>query len=190
MNNYTFLAKEIKERLSTKDVFSYYGIPVNSRGFCKCPFHNEKTASMKVYDGTRGYNCFGCGANGDSITFVQEYFALPFGDAIKKLNTDFALGLSIDGKTNTRQRRAMAQKCFALKKEREKRENEKQAIEQRYWRAYDEWQKWDSIKRDHFPKDINDIDPLYVEALHKVDIALQELELAEGALYEYEKCNS
>lgn len=145
---------------------------------------------MKVYDGTRGYNCFGCGANGDLITFVQEYFALPFGDAIKKINTDFALGLSIGGKTNTRQRRAMAQKCFALKKEREKREEEKQAIEQRYWRAYDEWQKWDSIKRDHFPKDIDNIDPLYVEALHKVDIALQELEIAEGALYEYEKCNS
>lgn len=190
MNNYAFIAKEIKERVPTKDLFRFYGVPVNNRGFCCCPFHHEKTPSMKIYNGMGGYNCFGCGANGDSITFVQEYFALPFGDAIKKINDDFALGLPVDGKIDRRKQRALAQKSFAIKKERERKEQEKKALENRYWNAYDEWLKWDTIKRENFPKSADDISPLFVTALHKVDVALEELQVAEGALYDYEKRNN
>lgn len=34
-----------------------------------CPFHKEKTASFTVY--TDRYHCFGCGADGDVLDFVQ-----------------------------------------------------------------------------------------------------------------------
>ena len=51
--NYTHFVQDIKSRISTKEVLQYYGVNINSRGFAKCPFHNEKTASMKVYDGDR-----------------------------------------------------------------------------------------------------------------------------------------
>ena len=36
-----------------------------------CPFHNEKTPSFSV-DVVRGlYHCFGCGAEGDAVTYLQ-----------------------------------------------------------------------------------------------------------------------
>ena len=96
--NYTYFVQDIKNRISTKEVLRYYGVNINSRGFAKCPFHNEKTASMKVYDGNRGYHCFGCGKNGDIIDFVQDYFGTSFRDAVKKLNDDFCLGLPVGKK--------------------------------------------------------------------------------------------
>ncbi len=37
----------------------------------RCPFHDERTPSFWV-NGTKGvYHCFGCGASGDVITFLQ-----------------------------------------------------------------------------------------------------------------------
>lgn len=60
----------IKERVSTPELFSFYGFKRNRGGFINCPFHEEKTGSMKVYDGTGGYHCFGgCGAHNP-----QDYF--------------------------------------------------------------------------------------------------------------------
>ena len=38
-----------------------------------CPFHNEKTPSFTVVPEKGFYHCFGCGAKGDAVDFVQEY---------------------------------------------------------------------------------------------------------------------
>lgn len=61
---------EIKRTVSMQEVVSGYGIRIDRKGFCCCPFHKEKTASMKIYKDS--YNCFGCGANGDVFSFVME----------------------------------------------------------------------------------------------------------------------
>lgn len=50
-----------------------------------CPFHSEKTASFKVSPTKQFYNCFGCGANGDAIKFLQEHQGLSFKDAVSAL---------------------------------------------------------------------------------------------------------
>ena len=50
-----------------------------------CPFHTESTPSFKVSPSKQFYNCFGCGAHGDAIKFVQEYQGLSFMDACKAL---------------------------------------------------------------------------------------------------------
>lgn len=63
--------EEIKQRYSMRDVIGRYGLSVNRAGFCSCPFHKgDHTASMKVYEDS--FHCFGCGANGDILTFVQK----------------------------------------------------------------------------------------------------------------------
>lgn len=50
-----------------------------------CPFHEEKSASFTVSP-TRGlYHCFGCGASGDVITFVQRLEHLSFAEAVERL---------------------------------------------------------------------------------------------------------
>ena len=50
-----------------------------------CPFHDEKSPSLSVTP-TRGlYHCFGCGAGGDVIRFVQEIEHLSFSEAVEGL---------------------------------------------------------------------------------------------------------
>lgn len=60
---------EVKQSVSMRKLLDRYGIHINRAGFCCCPFHKEKTPSMKVYRDS--YNCFGCGANGDIFSFVM-----------------------------------------------------------------------------------------------------------------------
>ncbi|MEL7387659.1 MAG: DNA primase [Pseudomonadota bacterium] len=50
-----------------------------------CPFHNEKSPSFTVSQNKQFYHCFGCGANGNAISFVMEYDKLEFVDAIEEL---------------------------------------------------------------------------------------------------------
>ena len=61
---------EIKQQYSMGEVVERYGFRPNKAGFIPCPFHKEKTASMRIYKDS--YNCFGCGANGDIFTFIQR----------------------------------------------------------------------------------------------------------------------
>ena len=65
-----------------------YGIAIEKRGnewFALCPFHNEKSPSFTVNTSKGFYHCFGCGAHGDSIDFVQEFEGVGFRDAVMKL---------------------------------------------------------------------------------------------------------
>ena len=64
------LAKQITGALKLRDVMEFYGVQFNSRGFAKCPFHSEKTASLSIKN--EHYKCFGCGAYGGIIDFVME----------------------------------------------------------------------------------------------------------------------
>ncbi len=53
-----------------------------------CPFHDEKTPSFKVNPVKRFYHCFGCGAHGDAIKFLQEHQGLSFVEACRTLGAD------------------------------------------------------------------------------------------------------
>ena len=69
---------QIKQSVTTRQAAETYGLSVNSRGMCRCPFHNDHTPSMKV-DET--FYCFGCGAVGDVITFTARLFGISAGSA-------------------------------------------------------------------------------------------------------------
>ena len=59
------------------------------RGFFGCcPFHDDGTASMSVAAVPDRFNCFGCGAHGDVIDFVQRLHGLTFIDAIDTLTAN------------------------------------------------------------------------------------------------------
>ena len=53
-----------------------------------CPFHNDKTPSMKL---DRRYHCFGCGADGDVIDFAAALYGLRKKEAAVQLAQDFGL---------------------------------------------------------------------------------------------------
>lgn len=75
--------EDIKRMNSMPDVMSRYGVRINPRGYCCCPFHNEKTASMKVW--SNRYHCFGCGEHGDIFSFVMKMDGCDFPTAYQTL---------------------------------------------------------------------------------------------------------
>ena len=74
---------ELKQSISMREIVERYGIKIDRNGFCCCPFHKEKTGSMKIYKDS--YNCFGCGANGDIFSFVMGMDNCDFKTAYKSL---------------------------------------------------------------------------------------------------------
>lgn len=87
------IASIIKERIKMSDILLKYNFEPNRSGFIYCPFHNEKTPSLKIYKHDRGWYCFGCGKGGSVIDFVMNLFRLNLGQAISKIDSDFCLGL-------------------------------------------------------------------------------------------------
>ena len=59
--------------------------PAGSRKRCKCPFHNEKTASFYIYPDTNRGHCHGCGKNVDTIQYMVEIEKLDFNEAVLQL---------------------------------------------------------------------------------------------------------
>ena len=88
----TDIVELIKERVNlTKNGNNYKGL---------CPFHNEKTPSFNVSSTKQFYHCFGCGASGDAIKFLQEYEHLTFIEALSKLAQSANLQLPDKTKKN------------------------------------------------------------------------------------------
>jgi len=63
--------QEIKQHLNIIKVLDHYGLKPNKHDMLCCPFHEDKEPSLRVYPKTDTFNCFGCGANGDQIEFIQ-----------------------------------------------------------------------------------------------------------------------
>ena len=105
----------VKQSVTTRQAASYYGIRVGRNGMACCPFHNDRTPSMKV---DSRYYCFGCGASGDVIDFAASLHGLGKRDAAVRLAEDFSI--PYDGAIRTRLRRSrgygrrnsIASKCY------------------------------------------------------------------------------
>ncbi len=79
--------EEVRARNDIVDVVSGY-VRLQKKGanhFGLCPFHNEKSPSFSVSQGKQMYYCFGCGAGGNVITFLQQYENASFQEAVKML---------------------------------------------------------------------------------------------------------
>ncbi len=83
----------VKQKNPLSVVVQEYGVTLKRRGGSKeyigcCPFHSEKTPSFTVTPDKGKYYCFGCGANGDVITFVMEYLKISFPEAMERLGAN------------------------------------------------------------------------------------------------------
>lgn len=171
------LADQVKSLVTIREVAEHYGFYPNRAGYICCPFHREKTASLKLYPDGRGWCCFGCHAGGTVIDFVMKLFDIPFRQAILRINADFALGLTWD-KPDPAVRSAVleARRREARRKAKlehlEERHREL-AAEHCYW--------WDVLKYFTPVRDGDSVytHPLYVEAVKKqpyLEYLLDELE--------------
>lgn len=59
-----------------------------------CPFHHEKSPSLKFKDGDEYWHCFGCGAGGDVIDFVSKIDHSTTAEAVAKLTGGQSVTLS------------------------------------------------------------------------------------------------
>ena len=111
---------EIKKLYSMRDILARYGMHPNRAGFIRCPFHKEKTASMKIYPDT--YYCFGCGVHGDIFSFVSAMDGLSFREAFLEL-----------GGTYEHKKEKFSDRVarYHAKKEREQRKRQEEDLKER-----------------------------------------------------------
>lgn len=146
------LFTQIKMAVSVKEAVEYYGLEVNRGNMVCCPFHNDRTPSMKLNEDY--FYCFGCGASGDVIDLAARLFNLSGYDAAKKLAADFGI---------------VEQKPSVLTKL--KRSKSQAELESRSFRVLGDYlqilQDWKAHCAPQSPEDA--IDPRYAEACHMLE---------------------
>lgn len=87
------LFQTVKAAVTARQAAEMYGLKVGRNSLACCPFHHDKTPSMKVDD---RYYCFGCGVTGDAVDLTVQLLGLSPKDAALRLAADF--GIEIDEK--------------------------------------------------------------------------------------------
>ena len=144
----------VKQSVTTRQAAEYYGLSVNRSGKVSCPFHNDRTPSMKV---DNRFHCFGCGADGDVIDFAARFHGLGAKEAAEKLAEDFQISYS----RNTKKSKVR------LPVKRKSQEQMYLEMEKRYYRVLSDYfcllRQWERIYAPK-PEDEN-WHPLFAEAM-------------------------
>ena len=83
------LFESVKAAVTVRQAAEHYGLKVGHGNMFCCPFHADRTPSMKLNEDY--FYCFGCGATGDVIDLAARLFSLSSYDAAKKLAYDFGI---------------------------------------------------------------------------------------------------
>ncbi len=167
----------IRQQLTMEQIAGVYLLQERvKKGFICCPFHGERTGSLKLYEDS--FYCFGCHAHGDAVDFVGRLLGLTAMEAVQRINEDFSLGLPVgEGQQlDMRRRLEIMRAQRAREVEKERREQRRRA----YSDAQDEWAKWAVQMRDNAPTDPNAPYPAaWVEAARNIDYARYVLDDTE-----------
>ena len=143
------LFETVKAAVTPRMASERYGLPIQQGSMVCCPFHADRTPSMKHY-----FYCFGCGAHGDVIALTAQLFDLPPAEAAKKLAADFGI--------------AGQKPSILAKLQRGKSQAE---TERRCFRVLGDYlqilQGWKEHCAPQSPEDA--IDPRYAEACHMLE---------------------
>ena len=145
----------IKDNVTARQVAEHYGLIVGRNGMACCPFHKDKTPSMKI---DKRYFCFGCGEKGDAVDYVSKLYGMAKMDAARRIAADFGLnsdasrkpppGIRKQGKTTEQIFRESQRYCFNVLCD--------------YLRLLEKWEA------ERSPKNMNEKwDTLFCEALDK-----------------------
>ena len=137
----TAAATIIRDSISAKEYAKILGFQFNRAGLAHCPFHaGDKGASLKLYDGRRGWYCFGCHAHGDVVELAKRYYNISYPEALERVAMDAGITLPFqDGRTDERKMKEALKKAEDRARERAREEAFADAVETRYWAAFDEW---------------------------------------------------
>ena len=146
------LFEAVKAAVTPRMAAERYGLPVKQGSMTCCPFHDDRTPSLKLNEDY--FYCFGCGASGDVIALTAQLFNLPPVEAAKKLAADFGIAgqkPSILAKLQRGKSQAETERrCFRVLGD--------------YLRILQDW------KENCAPQSPEDgIDPRYAEACHMLE---------------------
>lgn len=146
------LFEAVKAVVTPRMAAERYGLPIQQGSMVCCPFHADRTPSMKLNEDY--FYCFGCGATGDVIDLAARLFSLSSYDAAKKLAADFGI---------TEQKPSVLAKLKHSKSQAE--------LESRSFRVLGDYlqilQGWKENCAPQSPGDA--IDPRYAEACHMLE---------------------
>ncbi|PLS15203.1 DNA primase [Bacillus sp. M6-12] len=89
---------QIRDAVDIVDVIGEY-VQLKKQGrnyFGLCPFHGESTPSFSVSPDKQIFHCFGCGAGGNSFTFLMDIEGYSFLEAAKNLAEKGNITLNIE----------------------------------------------------------------------------------------------
>jgi len=81
--------KRIKKDIDLPALVRAKGVKLKKNGksfFGLCPFHDDHNPSLSVNPSKNLWQCFGCGAAGDVIRFVELFDQVDFKEAVKRLS--------------------------------------------------------------------------------------------------------
>ena len=146
------LFESVKAAATVRQAAEHYGLKIGQGNMVCCPFHADRTPSMKLNE--EYFYCFGCGAHGDVVALTAQLFDLPPAEAAKKLAADFGIA---------------EQKPSVLTKL--KRSKSQAEAERRCFRVLGDYlrilQDWKERCAPQSPEDA--IDPRYAEACHMLE---------------------
>lgn len=126
----------IKASLSMRIVAERYGFSPDRSGYIRCPFHDEKTASLKLYDEPgKGFCCFGCNTKGSVIDFTMHLFSITFRQAVLRLGSDFGL-IADSGHVGRKELRRVQMEQAAKRRAKQQREDGLQALAEEHCAAW------------------------------------------------------
>jgi hypothetical protein len=134
--------------------------------------HVEKSPSLKLYQNTNTFYCFGCGAGTSVIDFTAAIQGITPLEAAKYLDTLYSLQLFNDKPLTAHERKKIEED----KKKRERERDTVNAFEEWEQQGYNTWAIYcrmlEHFKREYAPLTADDdFNPLFMEALHKLDYA-------------------
>ncbi|MEY8284618.1 YodL domain-containing protein [Lachnospiraceae bacterium 50-23] len=146
----------VKQSIRTREAAEHYGIEVKRNGMACCPFHDDRTPSLKL---DHRFHCFGCGADGDVIDFAARLYNLSPKEAAQKLAQDF--GLLYDSQ-------APPKKTYIRQKSEAQKFKETKQWCFRTLADYAHLMRgWETNLSPRTPDE--ELHPLFVEALHRKD---------------------
>ena len=144
--------ESVKSAVTPRMAAEHYGLQVNRSGMTRCPFHSDRTPSMKLNEDY--FYCFGCTSRGDVIDLTAKLFSLSAQEAAKKLASDFGI---TDSKPSV---------LTTLQRGRTQTENERLCFRvlREYLKILEDWQVRYAPK---LPAD--EPDPRFTEACHMLE---------------------
>ena len=146
------LFETVKAAVTPRMAAERCGLPIRQGNMICCPFHDDRTPSMKLNEDY--FYCFGCGAHGDVIALAAQLLDLPPAETAKKLAADFGI---------TEQKPSVLAKL--------KRGKSQAELERRSFRVLGDYlqilQDWKAHCAPQSPEDA--IDPRYAEACHMLE---------------------